>query len=107
MYPPPTISRLLGTSFSASASVESITRSDCPSLSALGLGGDEGHPPRGRLARFVDEPRNVQQRLGWDAADEQTYPAGVGPLVDERDVEPHLRRKKSGGIHAGPRADDD
>ena len=58
--------------------------------------------PRLGVARFVDQLGDVKQRLGRNAAAIDADAAGVHFRIDQRDAEPEIRGKKSGGVPAGP-----
>src|SRR5215212_4255986 len=54
----------------------------------------------------LDERRRFEHRLGRDAADVEARSADLA-LVDEGDLEAELRGAESGGVAAGPGAEDD
>ena len=63
-------------------------------------------PLLGRL-RNLERMRMLQQRLGRNAAPNQAGSAQRFLLLDDRHLEPQLRRADRRDIAAGPRADDD
>ena len=55
--------------------------------------------------RFLDHARRVQQRLRRNAADVQADAAERRPALDERDLQPKVRRPERRRVAAGPGAD--
>src|SRR5204863_1861495 len=75
-------------------------------LRQIDPGFAELHAPAARLARFVDQLRDVQQRLRWNAAAVDTDAAGIDFGIDERGGEAEIRREKCSRVPAGPAAHD-
>jgi hypothetical protein len=67
----------------------------------------EVHAPGLRVARFVDQLGDVQQRLRRDAATVDADAARVRLRIDQRDAEAEIGGKKRGRVAPGPGADDD
>src|SRR2546426_903363 len=61
--------------------------------------------PRLRVARLVNQVRDVQQRFRRDASDVHADAAGVGIGIDERGGETEIGGEKRGGVAAGSGAD--
>jgi hypothetical protein len=67
----------------------------------------EFNAPRFGMPRFVDHFRDVQQRLGRDAAAIHAHPARVDFRIDQRSGESEIGCQKCGGVAPGAAADND
>ena len=67
----------------------------------------EFNSPCLRVARFVDQLGDVQQRLGRDAAAIDADAAGIHFRVDERGRKSEIGGEKCCGVSPGTAADDD
>src|SRR5690606_25762244 len=61
----------------------------------------------GHLLRLLDDASGVEQRLRRDAADVEADAAERRPALDQRDVEPEVRRAERRRVAARARAEHD
>ena len=72
-----------------------------------GAGIDAGQAPFLRRLRDLQRMRVLEQRLGGDAAPDEARAAQRLLLLDDRHLQPQLRRANGRDVAAGARADDD